>query len=194
MPTAPAAWLLQHTVLMPVGRRVLDVASGQGRHALFLAAAGWSVHAVDRDESALTALRGSAAALRGVVTTECLDLETVPPPSLGVEEYGAVIVFNYLHRPLLPALVRAVEPGGVLIYETFTVGQARRGRPTNPAFLLEDGELATLVAPLDVLRAREGDVDGNLVSSIVAVRRQPADRDRSNAGRAGAGGGMPPSG
>ena len=82
-----------------------------------------------------------------------------------------MLVFNYLHRPLMPAIVDAVEPGGVLIYETFTAGQAQRGRPTNPAFLLRDGELPALVAPLAVLRAREGDFEGRLVSSIVAARR-----------------------
>ena len=171
MPVQPASWLIENIGLLPRGQSVLDVASGRGRHALYLAAAGWSVHAVDRDAEALAALRVAAQGLSGSVTTETLDLETSPPPSLGVERYGGVLVFNYLHRPLMPAIVDAVAPGGVLIYETFTVGQARRGRPTNPAFLLEDGELRTLIAPLAVLRAREGDVDGNLVSSIVAVRR-----------------------
>ena len=80
-----------------------------------------------------------------------------------------MLVFNYLHRPLMPALVDALEPGGVLIYETFTVGQAERGHPRNPAFLLGDGELPRLVAPLEVIRERgKGSVDGKLVSSIVA--------------------------
>jgi len=98
-------------------------------------------------------------------------LETEMPPSLGVEQYGTVLVFNYLHRPLMPAIVAAVEPGGVLIYETFTTGQAARGRPTSPAHLLRDGELPAIVAPLVVRRAREGDIDGALISSIVAERR-----------------------
>ena len=149
---------------------MLDVASGRGRHTLHLAARGWRVHAVDRDPDALAALRQAASGLAGEVTTECLDLES-GTPSLGVRRYGAVLVFNYLHRPLMPAIVDAVEPGGVLIYETFTAGQAQRGRPTNPAFLLRDGELPALVAPLAVLRAREGDFEGRLVSSIVAARR-----------------------
>jgi SAM-dependent methyltransferase len=170
MPVTPASWLIENGDLIPRGQRVLDVASGRGRHALHLAAAGWPVHAIDRDEAALEALRETARGLRGVVTTEVIDLETDVPPSLGVECYGAVLVFNYLHRPLLPAIVAAVAPGGVLIYETFTVGQAARGRPTNPAHLLRDGELPALVAPLVVLRAREGDFGGSLVSSIVAGR------------------------
>jgi SAM-dependent methyltransferase len=163
----PAAWLIENADLIPRGRRVLDVASGRGRHTLHLAALGWRVHAVDRDPDALAALLDAARGLPGEVTAECLDLET-GMPSLGVRQYGAVLVFNYLHRPLMPAIVHAVEPGGVLIYETFTVGQARRGRPGNPSFLLRDGELPALVAPLAILRAREGDFEGRLVSSIVA--------------------------
>ena len=171
MPAHPASWLIDNLDRMPRGRRVLDVASGRGRHTLHLAAAGWRVHAVDRDAAALDALRESTRGLPGMVTTEVIDLETEMPPSLGVEQYGTVLVFNYLHRPLMPAIVAAVEPGGVLIYETFTTGQAARGRPTSPAHLLRDGELPAIVAPLVVRRAREGDIDGALISSIVAERR-----------------------
>jgi SAM-dependent methyltransferase len=97
------------------------------------------------------------------------DLES-EPVELGDEAYDLVVVTHYLHRPLFPALVRALAPGGVLLYETFTKGQAARGRPTNPAFLLEPGELPRLVAPLEVLRQREGDVDGKLIASVVAVK------------------------
>jgi SAM-dependent methyltransferase len=170
MADRPARWLIENEDLIPRGRRVLDVASGQGRHTLHLAAAGWPVHAIDRDSSALAALRDAAIGLSGEVTTERLDLEA-GAPSLGAERYGAVIVFNYLHRPMMPAIVQAVGHGGVLIYETFTVGQANRGKPSNPAFLLQPGELARLVAPLVVVRSREGDFEGSLVSSIVARRR-----------------------
>ena len=157
-----ASWLVDNLDLIPKGARVLDVAAGKGRNARFLAAAGWVVHAVDRDAAAL-------AALDGVVTTAVVDLE-LETPTLGRREYGAVLVFNYLHRPLMPAIVDAVAPGGVLIYETFTVGQSARGHPRNPAFLLHEGELPALVAPLDVVRFREGEFDGNLVASIVAAR------------------------
>lgn len=151
---------------------MLDVACGRGRHALLLAHHGWHVHAMDRNAEAIAALAASAAHVPppGAVTTEVRDLE-VGVVSLGRAAYSAVIVFNYLHRPLFPALVAAVAPGGVLIYETFTAGQAQRGHPKNPAFLLREGELPALVAPLEVVRAREGDVDGRLIASVVAVRR-----------------------
>lgn len=149
---------------------MLDVASGRGRHALVLAASGWPVHAIDRDADALAALRRAAQAINASLTTECLDLES-GTPSLGPALYGAVLVFNYLHRPLMQAIVEAVGPSGVLIYETFTTGQALRGHPRNPAFLLQDGELQRLVQPLEILRSREGEFDGKLVASVVARRR-----------------------
>lgn len=125
---------------------------------------------MDRDRPALDALAAASARELLPVTTAVVDLEA-GEADFGARGFGAVVVFNYLHRPLMPALVEAVGPGGVLIYETFTIGQAARGHPRNPAFLLEAGELPRLVAPLAVLRAREGDVDGRLVSSIVAARR-----------------------
>lgn len=179
----PAAWLVDNLDVIPRGGMVLDVASGSGRHALFLAERGWRVHALDRNPAVLDLVthhagrpaeleeqgRGGQVGRVGEITTECVDLES-GSPTLGDGLYDAVIVFNYLHRPLMPAIVRAVRPGGVLIYETFTVGQAERGRPRNPDFLLKDGELPSLVAPLRVLRRREGDYGGNLVSSVVAVR------------------------
>lgn len=141
---------------------MLDVASGNGRNAIFLADRGFRVHAIDRDAQAL-------ASLPSTITTEVIDLET-GDVSLGSRRYDAVIVFNYLHRPLMPAVVDAVADGGVLIYETFTLAQALRGRPRNPAFLLHEGELATLVAPLRIVRAREGEFDAKCVASIAAMR------------------------
>jgi SAM-dependent methyltransferase len=172
----PAPWLVANVDMIPPGGTVLDVASGAGRHALFLAERGWRVHAVDRDAAALALLRQRSSELalpkpdgQRSITTQCLDLES-GSVSLGARCYDAVIVFNYLHRPLMPAIVEAVAPGGVLIYETFTVGQAARGRPRNPAFLLNAGELPTLVRPLRVVRSREGEFDGKFVTSIVAMR------------------------
>jgi hypothetical protein len=84
-----------------------------------------------------------------------------------------VLVTHYLHRPLFPALTRTPRPGGLLLYETFTVDQARLGHPTNPDFLLEHGELATLVAPLQVLRQRDGEFEGRLVAGVAARRALP---------------------
>lgn len=172
----PAGWLVANRDVLPRciagahAPRALDVACGRGRHALWLAAAGFEVEAVDRDTEALTALARRASELGLGAATRVADLEQ-PATSLGVACYDLVVVFRYLHRPLFPAIRRALRPGGVLVYETFTAAQATRGRPTNPAFLLQSGELRALVAPLEVVRQHEGDVGGEMLAGVVARRR-----------------------
>ena len=167
----PSSWLLENADLLPHGGSVLDVASGRGRHTLLMASAGFEVCALDRDVDALTFLRATADRLSLQIDTAVIDLETDPPPDLPVATFDVVMVFNYLHRPLMPMLLNALKPAGRLFYETFTTRQAERGHPRNPAFLLRDGELIELVAPLTVLRSREGEIDGRFVASIVAERR-----------------------
>jgi tellurite methyltransferase len=166
----PAPWLLENADLLARGGTVLDVACGRGRHALLLAAAGFEVHAVDRDPDAIAFVRGTAERLGLNISAEVVDLETEPPPDLASSAYDALLVFNYLHRPLMPSLRAAVKPGGRIFYETFTTRQAERGHPRDPAFLLKDGELPELIAPFTVLRSREGDIDSRFIASIVAER------------------------
>jgi rhodanese-related sulfurtransferase len=175
--SGPSPWLLENVRLAPRGARTLDVACGRGRHALVLASAGSLVRAVDRDAARVEALRSVARRLRLPVMAEVLDLEA-PGVSLGEDEHELVLVFNYLHRPLFPALVRALVPGGVLLYETFTAEHARVGRPSRPEHLLEPGELLRLVAPLDVVSHREGEVDGRHLAAVAA--RKPSASSRSN--------------
>jgi tellurite methyltransferase len=168
--SGPSSWLLETADLLPVPRgRALDVACGRGRHALLLAAAGFEVHAVDRDDDALASLDASARRLGLPVTVERIDLEAGSPDVGG--GYSLVTVFNYLHRPLFPTLVEALAPGGLLLYETFTVEQAALGHPKNPAFLLERGELPRLAGALEVVRQREGLFDGRYVAGIAASKR-----------------------
>jgi rhodanese-related sulfurtransferase len=167
----PSSWLLECAELLPPGRgRALDVACGRGRHALLLAAAGFEVHAVDRDEAALSALDAAARRLGLPVTVEALDLEA-GGASLGAGAYALVTVFHYLHRPLLPAIAAAMAEGALLLYETFTVDQAAVGHPKNPAFLLGHGELARLVSPLEVVRERDGMHEGRHVAGVAAIKR-----------------------
>lgn len=169
--SGPSSWLLQCADLLPPRRgRALDVASGRGRHALLLAAAGFEVRAVDRDDAALAALDAIARRLGLPVTVERLDLET-GEVDLGTATFSLVAVFHYLHRPLFPAIVDAMAPGAVLLYETFTVDQAAAGHPRNPAFLLEHGELPRLVHPLEVVRERDGVHEGRHVAGVAAVKR-----------------------
>ena len=134
----PSDWVVRWTPLLPPGARVLDVACGHGRHVRWLARAGHRVTAVDRDPSLLEPLAGLA-------TTLVADLEADPWPLPG-RTFDAVVVTNYLWRALFPALMAAVAPGGLLIYETFAKAHAALGRPRRPEFLLSPGEL------FDVLR------------------------------------------
>jgi len=130
--SAPSEWVVRCAPLILGGGRVLDVACGTGRHTRFLIKEGFQVEAVDRDVSAL-------AFLPGVVTRQA-DLEGEPwPYSAG--EFDGIVVTNYLHRPLFLHLFEALAPGGVLIYETFSEGNQRLGRPRNPDYLLKSGEL-----------------------------------------------------
>jgi SAM-dependent methyltransferase len=166
----PAAWIAGNRDLWPRAGRVLDVACGKGRHALVFARAGLHVRAIDRSADAIAALGSESGRLGLAIDTAVVDLETDPPPSLGDALYDAIVVCNYLHRPLMPAIRAAVKPGGRIFYETFTTRQAERGTPRNPAFLLREGELRELIAPFAVLRWREGDIDGRFIASVVAER------------------------
>jgi SAM-dependent methyltransferase len=129
----PSDWVVRWSALLPAGAAVLDVACGHGRHARWLAAAGHRVTAVDRDA-------GLLAPLAAIARTIEADLEAGPWPLPG-ERFDAVLVTHYLWRPLFPALLAAVAPGGLLIYETFALAQAALGRPRRPEFLLRPGEL-----------------------------------------------------
>jgi SAM-dependent methyltransferase len=168
-PPLPSAWLLANTDLLPRSGSALDVACGLGRHALRLAADGFRVTAIDRDRAKIASLQMSASRLGLPLEARVMDLEA-ESVDLGASAYDLVLVVHYLHRPLFPALRRALAPGGLLLYETFTTQQASRGKPTSPDHLLEPGELLRLVAPLEVLRQREGEFEERFVASAVARR------------------------
>jgi rhodanese-related sulfurtransferase len=170
-PLGPSPWLVRNADLLPRGGEVLDVACGGGRNALLLAAAGFRVRGVDVDGARIDRLASTAARLELPLEAELLDLER-DPPDLGKGRFDVVLVFDYLHRPLFPALTAALRPGGVMLYETFTTSQAGRGGPTSPDHLLRPGELAGLVSPLRVVRSREGEHEGRFVAGV-AARREP---------------------
>lgn len=142
-------WTRQFADLVASDGHVLDLACGNGRHTRLFHHRGHPVTAVDRDLGGVADL---ATAL-GVALVEA-DLEAGPWPLAG-QRYDAVVVCNYLHRPLLQRIVEAVAPGGVLIYETFAVGNEHLGRPRNPAFLLRPNELLELVDDAFIVRAYE---------------------------------------
>ena len=165
----PASWLRNHADLLPASGRALDLACGRGRHALWLAERGLEVLAVDRNSDAIEAIREEAVHRGLRVSAEVDDLEA-GHVTFGTDRFDVIVVVHYLHRPLFPLLVAALRRGGLLIYETFTRAQALRGKPTNPDFLLEPGELRTLVEPLEIVDYREGVFEERDVASVVARR------------------------
>lgn len=160
----PSPWVTRWAHLLPAGATVLDVACGSGRHLRWLAALGHRVTGVDRDEAAVAPLRALAEVM-------VADIEQGPWPWPG-RRFDAVIVTNYLWRPLLPTIVDAVADGGVLIYETFADGQQTVGRPSRPDFLLRPGELLAACAGLHVVAYEDGflDAPARFVQRIAAVR------------------------
>lgn len=174
----PATFLVQQLPRLSKGK-ILDVACGSGRHALFLASLGYQVDAVDRDEEALARLSAGARArcLTGI-SPRVLDLEPPPQePNLGHEAYDAILVFFYLNRPLFPYLIDALTPGGVLLYETFTVDNHVQYRhPKRREFCLAPCELLSLTPGLRILHYDEGLHEGTSGSESVYTARLAAQK------------------
>ena len=143
--TEPSEWLARFAKLIPINGLVLDLAAGGGRHSRHLLSLGYRVVAIDQVSAPLEWLSGKPEA-------ECIisDLETSPEPFqpggvLYGRRFDAVVVINYLHRALMDDLISALNPGGVLIYETFALGNEKFTRPRNPDHLLKNEELLQLV-------------------------------------------------
>ena len=164
-----SAWVQRWSHLVPEGAPVLDVACGLGRHLRWFATRGHPVTGVDRAPQAI-----EAAAVVGEAV--CADIEHGPWPVEG-RSFGAVVVTNYLWRPLLPSIVASVAPDGVLLYETFASGNETVGRPAQPAFLLQPGELLRWCGSPDwrVVAYEDGflTASGRFVQRIAAVRPAP---------------------
>ena len=145
-PDLPSDWVRRWAELVERGP-VLDIACGAGRHARLFAGRGLEVVAVDRDAQQIPGVRFVQA-----------DLERAPWP-FGTERFAAIVVTNYLHRPLLARLEAALAEQGLLLYETFMVGNEKYGRPSNPAFLLQPGELLQAFRGLTPIAFEQGYAD-----------------------------------
>jgi len=169
---APSRWVARFSRLVANGGTVLDVACGHGRHSRWFAARGFRVVAVDRDTAALDRLASVAG-----VTAVSADLEADPWP-FEREKFDAIIVANYLHRALFPSLLRALADDGVLVYETFAHGNEVYGKPSNPDFLLTEGELLAIIGrSLIIVAFEQGRIESEppaVVQRLAAVgRRRP---------------------
>ena len=160
-------WVRRWSHLIAPGSAVLDIACGAGRHLRWLHALGHEVVGVDRSAEAL-------AACEGLGELVLADIENGPWPLAG-REFDAVVVTNYLWRPLMPAVVGSLAPGGVLIYETFARGNETVGRPSRPEFLLAPGELLAACAGLRVVAYEDGFLQNpdRFVQRVTAVRELP---------------------
>jgi SAM-dependent methyltransferase len=164
----PSRWITRWSHLIAPGGSVLDVACGSGRHVRWLAARGWAVTGIDRDAAAIEPLRPLGRMLAA-------DIENGPWPLPGTR-FDAVVVTNYLWRPLLPTLLASLAEGGLLVYETFAVGNEAFGKPSNPDFLLRPGELLQACRGLHVVAYEDGLLSGppRCVQRIVAVHAPAA--------------------
>lgn len=151
---------------------VLDVASGEGRNGLYLASLGVDVVLCDRNAQDLARATDHARGTSLHVRTWQVDLEAGGNP-LPESAYAGIIVFRYLHRPLLGAIRRALRPGGLLAYETFTVDQPRYGKPSNPDFLLKPGELLEAFRGFEIIHSFEGILANPTRAAAQLVCRRP---------------------
>ena len=135
----PSVWVTRWLSQIDAPGTTLDVASGSGRHTRLMLERGFRVVAVDVDIAAMAPLKG-----RQDLELVQADLENAPWP-FAAAMFDGIVVTNYLHRPLFPCLIASLKPGGVLIYETFALGNGKFGRASNPDFLLHPGELLRAV-------------------------------------------------
>ena len=145
-------WVKRWSHLVPPGESVLDIACGRGRHVKWFASRGHTVTGVDRSAEAIQAVAGVGEAVFA-------DIENNPWPLMNgerIRQFSAVVVTNYLWRPLFPVIVQSVAPGGFLIYETFSQGNETVGKPSNPEFLLRPAELLQTLATMRIIGFEEG--------------------------------------
>lgn len=161
---AHSAWVQRWAHLVQPNSQVLDVACGRGRHMRFLASLGHHLTGIDRDPEAIAAVAALGEAVQA-------DIENGPWP-LPERTFDAVIVTNYLWRPLMPHILASLAPEGVLIYETFAAGNESVGKPSRPDFLLKPGELLSLCQGLHIVAYEDGFLDSpeRFVQRIVAVK------------------------
>jgi SAM-dependent methyltransferase len=163
----PSDWVVRWSKLLRPKATVLDVACGSGRHVRYLAGLGHQITGVDRDALALSGLAS-------VSETILADIENGPWPLAG-RQFDAVVVTNYLWRAVWPQILACLAPGGVLIYETFAVGNESVGKPSRPDFLLQKGELLQRCADMRVVAFEEGFLPSpeRFVQRIAAVNQPP---------------------
>ena len=152
---------------------VLDLASGEGQNGIFLALQGLDVTCCDVSREALDRAEEQAREQGAVIRTWQVDLEQPDDNPLPEDRYGAILVFRYLHRPLMHCIRKALKSSGILVYETFTVAQRQFGRPRRAEHLLEPGELRSFFSDWEILHDFEGILDDPPRAMAQLVCRKP---------------------
>ncbi len=169
-PGSPEPWVIQFSSLIPQGK-ILDLACGRGRHGRYFLNLGYSVTFIDKDLSGVVDLESHPSA-----TLVEYDLENNTPFPFEAGEFSGVIITNYLHRPLFPDLLKALNLGAVLIYKTFSQGNEQFGKPSNPDFLLQQDELLRVFGQelkvIDFVQQKEANPD-RMTQAICAIREYP---------------------
>lgn len=174
----PSSWIQRWSHLVPTGGTVLDIACGQGRHMKWFAEQGHAVLGVDRSPEAIHAAAKFGEAILA-------DIENGPWPLMNggqIRQFDAVIVTNYLWRPLFPVIAQSVAPGGLLIYETFAKGNETVGKPSRPDFLLHPAELLQVFRTMHIVAFEEGFLENptRFVQRIAAIRTDSRDTAESS--------------
>lgn len=177
---APSAWVRRWSHLVKPGGVVLDVACGHGRHARWFHERNHPLALVDRSQAAIESIAIPAPACEAVVA----DIENGPWPFAG-RQFDAVVVVNYLWRPLMPTLLDSLAPGGALIYETFTQGNETVGKPSRPDFLLRPGELLAICRDLRIVAFEDGFLEEPGGKAPRFIQRIAAVREAANAAHSG---------
>jgi SAM-dependent methyltransferase len=172
---APSDWVQRWSHLVIPGGVVLDVACGHGRHARWFHERNHPVALVDRTQAAIDSIAIRIPACEAVVA----DIENGPWPFAG-RQFAAVVVTNYLWRPLMPTLLASLAPGGILIYETFTQGNETVGKPSRPDFLLRSGELLDICRDLRIVAFEDGFLEAPGGKAPRFVQRIAAVREAAN--------------
>lgn len=178
----PATLLLSHSYLwgeIPLEGPILDLACGKGHNGIFLAKKGFPIVLCDRSETSLREARALADREGVDVDLWQVDLEQGTENPLKEDYYGAILVFRYLHRPLIPCIRKAIRCGGLLFYETFTRMQARFGRPKNPDYLLRPSELKMSFGDWTIHHYFEGVLDRPKRAIAQIICQKPEQQRRS---------------
>jgi SAM-dependent methyltransferase len=141
VPDEPSDWVRRWSHLAKPQGRMLDIACGQGRHMAWFASRGMQVTGIDRSFDAVEAAGRFGAGIQADIENAAWPLMQYGIQATQPRQFDVVVVTNYLWRALFPVILQSVAPGGLLLYETFAVGNETLGKPSRPDFLLQPKEL-----------------------------------------------------